>query len=80
MAERADDAIEERFAAYETVIGQQVGAVGEMLARAEADLEMERAIVAEQGGRGDLAAFHRHAERGQELLYKRRLPLPQLVS
>ena len=42
MGERADDAVEEGLAADEAVIGQQVGAVGEMLARAEADLEMER--------------------------------------
>ena len=48
MAERAGDAVEERLDADEAVIGQQIGAIGEMLAGAEADLEMERAIVAEQ--------------------------------
>lgn len=42
------DAVDERFAADEAVIGQQIGAVGKMLARAEADLEMERPVVAEQ--------------------------------
>jgi hypothetical protein len=41
-AERADDAVEERLGADEAVIGQEIGAIGEMLARAEADLEMER--------------------------------------
>ena len=48
MAERAGDAVEERLGADEAVIGQQVGAIGEMLAGAEADLEMERPVVAEQ--------------------------------
>ena len=48
MAERRGDAVEERLAADEAVVGQQVGAIGEMLARAEADLEMERPVVAEQ--------------------------------
>jgi hypothetical protein len=37
------------------VVGEQVGAKGEMLARAEADFEMERAAVAEQALRGDVA-------------------------
>ena len=48
VAERRRDAVEERLGADEAVIGEHVGAVGEMLARAEADLEMERAILAEQ--------------------------------
>ena len=48
MAERGRDAVEERLGADEAVVGQHVGAVGEMLARAEADLEMKRAILAEQ--------------------------------
>ena len=42
------DAVEERLAADEAMIGQQVGAIGEMLAAAEADLEVQRAVVAEQ--------------------------------
>ena len=49
MAERRGDAVEEGLGADEAVIGQQIGAESEMLAGAEADLEMERAIVAEQG-------------------------------
>jgi hypothetical protein len=48
MAERLGNAVEEGLAADEAVIGQQVGAIGEMLAAAEADLQMERAIVTEQ--------------------------------
>ena len=48
VAERRGDAVEERLAADEAMIGQQVGAIGEMLARAEADLEMERPVLAEQ--------------------------------
>ena len=55
MAERGRDAVEERLAANEAMIGKQVGAKGEMLARAEADLEMQRAVVAEQALRGDFA-------------------------
>ena len=55
MAERGGDAVEERLAADEAVVGQQVGAVGEMLAGAEADLEVQRAVVAEQALRRDLA-------------------------
>ena len=48
MLERSDDPVQERLGADEAVVGQQVGAIGEMLARAEADLEMQRARVAEQ--------------------------------
>ena len=48
MAERGRDAVEERLAADEAMIGQQVGAIGEMLAAAEADLEVQRAVIAEQ--------------------------------
>ena len=47
-SERGGDAVEERLAADEAVIGEKIGAVGEMLAGAEADFEMERAVVAEQ--------------------------------
>ena len=44
-AKRVRDAVEERLAADEAMIGQQVGAIGQMLARAEADLEVQRAVV-----------------------------------
>ena len=49
MAERGRDSVEERLGADEAMVGQHVGALGEMLAAAEADLEMERAVFAEQG-------------------------------
>ena len=39
---------EERLAADKAVIGQQVGAVGEVLAGAETDLQVQRTVVAEQ--------------------------------
>ena len=55
VAERGGDAVEERLGADEAVIGEHVGAVGQMLARAEADLEMQRAILAEQRCSGHLA-------------------------
>ena len=55
MAERGRDAVEEGLAADEAVVGEKVGAIGEMLARAEADLEMQRAVVAEQPPRAHLA-------------------------
>ena len=47
MAKRGGDAVEERLDADEAVVGEHVGAVGQMLARTEADLEMQRAVVAE---------------------------------
>jgi len=40
MAEHRRDAIEERLGPDQAVVGQQVGAVSEMLARPEPDLEM----------------------------------------
>jgi hypothetical protein len=79
MAERADDAVEERLAADEAVVRQEIGAVGEMLPRTEADLEMERP------GRRRTALLH-----GSHLPQARskpaaaapqgRLPLPQLMA
>ena len=72
------DAVEERLAADEAVVGQQIGAVGQMLARAEADLEVERAVVAEQPLRGDLA-LRRHGDLRQQRVDQRLLALAQLV-
>ena len=46
MRERPDHPVKEGLGADEAVIGQQVGAIGKMLSGAEADLEMERAIIA----------------------------------
>ncbi len=47
MAERSGDAVEERLAADEAMIGEQVSAIGEMFARAEPDLEMQWTVIAE---------------------------------
>ena len=78
VAERGGDAVEERFGADEAVVGQHVGAVGEMLAGAEADFEMERAVVAEQPLRGDLAV-RRHCDLRQQRVDQFLLALAQLV-
>ena len=78
MAERRRDAVEERLGADEAVVGQHVGAVGEMLARAEADLEMERAVVAEQARGGDFAVG-RHLDLRQQAVDQLLLALAQLV-
>ena len=51
VAKRGRDSVEERLAADEAMVGQHVGAVGEVLARAEADLEVQRTVVAEQARR-----------------------------
>ena len=53
MRQRLRHAVDERFGADEAVVGQHVGALGHVLAAAEADFEMQRAIEAEQ-------AFRRH--------------------
>jgi hypothetical protein len=55
MDQRLRDAVEERLAADEAMIGQHVGALRHMLAAAEADLEMQRARLAEQALGGDRA-------------------------
>src|SRR3546814_17944692 len=48
MAERPDDAVQERLAADEAMIREQIGAVGEMLAGTDADLEMQGTLGSEQ--------------------------------
>ncbi len=55
MAECLGDAVDEWLAADEAMIGEQVRAVRQMLAAAEADFKVERAIVAEQALGRDLA-------------------------
>ena len=65
-------------AADEAVVGQQVGAVGEMLARAEADFEVQRPVVAEQARRVDLA-LRRHRDLRQQRVDQLLLALAQLV-
>ena len=79
VLERADDSVEEGLGADEAVVGEQVGAKGEMLARAEADLEMERPGVAEQSLGGHRPLF-RHAHRRQQPLEQLRLAGAQLVA
>src|SRR3546814_1574688 len=74
MAERGDDAVQEGFAADEAMVGQQVGAIGEMLPAAEADLEMQGAVVAEQAGGGDLSLL-RDGEGGEQGVDQLLLPL-----
>ena len=37
---RGGDSVQERFGADEAVVGEHVGAIGKMLARAETDFEM----------------------------------------
>ena len=53
----------------QAVIGQHVGAIGEMFAAAEADLEMEGARIAEQSLRRD-RAFVRHRDPGQQIVHQ----------
>ena len=62
--QRADDAVEERLAADEAMVGEQVGAIGEMLAAAEADFEMKRPLIAEQAGGVDRSRLG-HRDRRQ---------------
>ncbi len=57
MAQRGRDTIDEGLTADECVVGQHVRAVGEMLAGAETDLDVQRTILAEQPRGGDLALF-----------------------
>ena len=78
VRERGGDSVEERLGADEAVVGKHVGAVGEMLARAKADLEMERPFVPEQPPRRDLA-FGRHLDLWQQLVDELLLALAQLV-
>src|SRR5687767_11530232 len=79
MAESGGDAVEERLAADEAMVGQQVGAKSEMLARAEADLQMQWPLVAEQARRRDLA-LGRHRQRRQQPVDQLLLALAQLVA
>ena len=73
MDQRLGDAVDERLAADEAVVGQHVGARGEVLAAAEADLEMQRAVVPEQALGGD-RAFRGHRDLRQQRVDQRLLP------
>ena len=78
VRERRGDSVEERLGADEAVVGKHVGAVGEMLARTKADLEVEGPFVPEQPPRGDLAVGG-HLDLWQEPIDELLLALAQLV-
>ena len=77
MLERADHAIDERFAADQAVIGVQFRLPCQMLASAEADLELQGAIVAKQ--RLGIERPVRYANPREQFLNKSGLPDAQLV-
>jgi hypothetical protein len=79
MAERADDAVEERFATDEAGARRSGGLPGEMFACAKADLQPQRTILAEQSG-GIQRAILGHGDPRQQIFNKRRLPLAKLVA
>src|SRR5689334_20495608 len=79
MVERADHAVEEGLAADEVVIGAHPRLAGKMLARAEADLDFECSVVAEQRARIERAGLG-HAHLRQQRLDERGLALAELVS
>ena len=74
--QRLRNAIDEGFCPDEAVIGQQVGAEGEMLAATKADLEMQRAVIAEQDRRRNLALLG-HGNARQQVIDQRLLAYPQ---
>jgi hypothetical protein len=78
VAEGGGNAIEERFAADEAVVGKKVSAIGEMLAAAEPDFEMERPLLTEQARGGELALF-RHGYLREQRIDQLLLPLAQLM-
>src|SRR4051794_39879541 len=78
VCESGSHAIEERLGADEAVVRQHVGAIREMLARAKADLEMQRSFFAEQVSSGNLC-FHRHLDLRQERFDQLLLALTQPV-
>src|SRR4051794_40667034 len=73
------DPIEKGLGANEAVVGQHIGAIGEMLAGAKADLEMKWAVIAEQPLGGDFALLG-HRDRRQQPLDELLLTLAQLVT
>ncbi len=73
MDQRLGDAVHERLAADEAVLGQHVGARGHVLAAAEADLEMQRALIVEQALGGD-RPLGRHRDLRQQRVDQRLLP------
>ncbi|BAV66211.1 Fic family protein [Sphingobium cloacae] len=79
MAEGADDSVQERLAPDEAVIRQHVGAIRHMLSRAEADFEVERAIMAEQTFRSDFPFFG-NGKNGEEAIHQFLLARAELVA
>jgi hypothetical protein len=67
MDQRLGNTIEEGLSPDKSVIGEQIGPEGQMLAAAKADLEMERAIIAEQSHGGN-RSFRRHGDPGQQII------------
>ena len=79
MAESGGDAVQKGLRADESVIREHVGAVGEMLPRAEADFEMKRPVFPEETGRRDLA-IRRDLDLGQQFLDQLLLGSAKLVA
>ena len=76
MDQRLGDAVDEGFCPDEAMVGQQVGPEGEMLAATKADLEMQRAVIAEQAGRRDVPILG-HGNARQQIIDQRLLANPQ---
>ena len=53
VRKRGGDTVEKRLGADQSVVGRQIGAVGEVLARSEADFQVQRPVVAKQAAGGD---------------------------
>jgi hypothetical protein len=79
MAKRCRNSVEERLRADKAMVGQHIRAIGEMLARTETDLEMKRAILAEQPFSANLALW-RDLDLGQQFLDELFLALSELVA
>ena len=77
MLQGTDHAVDERLAADKAMIGMQLRLSREMLARAEADLQLQGPIIAEQDT-GIERAFG-NADAGQQVLDQSGLPDAQLV-
>ena len=78
MVQRADDAVQERLASDEAVVGPHRRLAGEMLARAEADLELQRTI-APNSRAASSGPVVGHRDARQQVLDQRRLAGAQLV-
>src|SRR4051794_10620108 len=78
MSEPCGDSVEEWLGPDEAMIRKHVRAVSEMLARTEANLQMQRAVIAEEPARGDVA-LGRNFDLGKQCLDELLLSLAQLV-